>query len=189
MSDDQEQVAAWIAVGVLVVAVAATLWLAATSGDDAYLDMSDPDNARLTVAWTIAAYFIKMGKAMNLTFAAVLTVISVGVTLVAKIYTRKRDILILSLICFIGIATCAFILVRTDNSTMAERLGYYGDFTGKDAAQVASMAKTFFGSLIAWFGSFLAAVLGISLAKAGGALRGSGGGNPVPPSPPDGGGG
>src|SRR3990167_343443 len=154
MSDNQKQVAAWLAVAILATAVAMTVWLAVTSTEKRYLDTSDPELVGLTSLWTVAGYFIKNGTLVNSLFAAVLAVLSVAVTLVADIYTRKRDIAIVSALCLAGVAAAAFALAQMSKTDAAGELAYYGEFTGRDAAGVEAMVRGFFGGLIGWVGKF-----------------------------------
>lgn len=191
MSPNQQQVAAWIAVAILVVATVVMGVLAFTSDGELYLDKSGPDPV-LTGTWEMASYFIKAGTAVHVIFATVLGVLSIAVTLVASIYTRRRDIAIISGLCLIGIALAAIALVHMSTPPQLQHLHYYGDFTGKSEDDLQGLVRAFFGGFIGWFGVFLAAILGMRIAEASGVLgggkgSGGGGGAPVPaPAPPAG---
>ncbi len=164
MSKEQQQVAAWIAVAVLAAAVIAMAVLAWTSQSELYLRKAD-GNVSLSGTWTLTSYFIKAGATLHLLFGAVLAVISVAVTLVASIYTRRRDIAIISVLCLLGIVFAAIALAQMSTSPQLEHLQYYGDFLGKSAEDVRGLIRAFFGAFIGWFGAFLAAILGIRIAK------------------------
>lgn len=162
------------------------LWLARTSLHGGYLDTSDCNNVKLTTAWMIAAYFIKNGALVNSLFGIFLAVLSTAVTVVADIYTRKRDIAIITILCVIGIAAATFALIQVSGGTALAELTYYGELAAEPPATVEGMIRGFFGGLIGWFGTFLAAVLGLSLVLDNGVLKALFGPSPTdPPSGPD----
>ncbi len=166
MSKEQQQVAAWIAVAVLAAAVIVMAILAWTSQGELYLHKTGGEVVSLSGIWGLTSYFIKAGTALHVLFGAVLAVISVAVTLVASIYTRRRDIAIISALCLLGIVFAAIALAHMSTSPQLEHLHYYGDFVGKTVEDVRGLVRAFFGAFIGWFGTFLAAILGIRIAKA-----------------------
>lgn len=165
MTSEQQQVAAWIAVAILAAAVIAMAVLAWTSQGELYLRKTGGEVVSLSGVWALTTYFIKAGTTLHVLFGAVLAVISVAVTLVASIYTRRRDIAIISALCLLGIVFAAIALAQMSTSPQLEHLQYYGDFVGKTAEDVRRLVRVFFGAFIGWFGTFLAAILGIRIAK------------------------
>lgn len=168
MTENQKQAAAYLGVGLLVIAVIAMIWLAVQAGNSDILDKSDPDNEKLNHTWRAVAWFMKAGVGLNTLFATLLTVISTTVTIVGETYKKTFEILVICVLCLIGIVAVIFVLTQF---TATNDLRYYGEFKGVDNAGVKKLLLSFLGPVIGWFSLFLATQLGVSVVNKEGSVR------------------
>lgn len=193
MNANRRNVAAWTAVAILLLVLAMTIWLAVEAGNSAYLtpDPSSEGNERLSLAWGFASWMVKNGVALNSALAVFLTAIALTVSLAGETYEKPLHLGLLMAASLLGLAASLWILVAMDDPGKLNDLRYYGRFSGKTNEQVGGMLQGFFLPLAGWFGTFFAAMLGVSSAADKGALKkllekvtgqapNSGGGTPPP---------
>ncbi|UIP07902.1 hypothetical protein LY632_05760 [Erythrobacter sp. SDW2] len=178
MTPYQKRVAAWIAVGLLALAVAYAIALAASAANGSYLvPAGTGEDVGLSRLWRSAAFFMRNGALATTVFAAFLTVVSVAVAKVTEVHSRQWEIAAISILCLTGIGAATMAMIEVSQPAVGDQtspvvlLDYYGEFGPVSAEVSERWVNSFFGSLIGWFGGFLAAVLGISLMDKKGTLH------------------
>lgn len=173
MTPGNQRVSAWIAVVILALATCFVVALAISASRFTYLEsIGSSGDVRLTPLWRSATFFMKNGVLANTIFASFLSLVSILVTTVSKVYKRTPEVAIISVLCLIGIAAATFAMIEVCRPSASDKepspialLDLYGDF-GRISEDIATdWVQAFFGGLIGWFTIFLATVLGIRLLR------------------------
>jgi len=171
MSENQKIVSAWTAVGILTLGVLFMVSLALTSSENAFYYQNEAGDPFLILQWDIAAYFMKYGTALKAIFGTLLAGLSIMVTKVADIYTRKLHIAIIVVLALIGIAAATLAMIRISSSAIIDNFQYVSGLSELSMEAFIEAIQSYFGAFIGWFVTFLLAVLGISLASDDGVLN------------------
>lgn len=157
---NRKAVAAWITIGLLAIAVLFAAWLAILADAGRFVDDPNRDEPRLLRPWATALWFMKRGEGLTAMFGTLGAIITVGIGWVADLYKRKAQIAVLALLSLVGVGACVAAMVALDSDAKLSELVYHGNLDSIDTA--SSVSTWFFGALIGWFVSFLAAQLGLS---------------------------
>lgn len=175
MTRTQKKVAAWIAIGVLCLAVIAMLWLSILTAQSRFTVDPGHSSPQLLTVWEFLLWFMKKGAALNATFAVLLALIAAAVTALSEVYKKQRQLVAITVLCVVGILCCIYMMVKLDAPANLATLRYFTGFA--DDAQASAAVVWTFGSLLGWFAAFLAVQLGLrSLAQGAGRRDKEGGG-------------
>ncbi|WP_073973497.1 hypothetical protein [Erythrobacter donghaensis] len=171
MSEVQKRILAWVAIFLLALATAYALLLASTASAEAMVQPTGKaEEVRLTAAWRYAAFMMSNGAVVSGIFATFMAIVSFAVSRVTEIYTRIYEVAAIVILCLIGIAASTSAMVEVSDAVSNGGMDFYL-FNATPFARASELIIGFFGSMIGWFASFMASVLGVSLADKDGVLR------------------
>lgn len=171
MTEAQKRVLEWIGIAVLVGATAFMVTLVVQIMTDTHLVGADSEDPQLSFAWRQASTVIGMGAALNIAFAAMLAIVTMSVSLVAKAYERTVEVAVIVTICVVGAAAGFLLLGELDASPdgAVNSIRYQGGFAD-DPASGLNRIRAFVYGMIGWFGVYASTVLGLKVADGTGAL-------------------
>ncbi|WP_285713121.1 hypothetical protein [Erythrobacter oryzae] len=171
MSDVQKRILAWVAIFLLASATAYSLLLAFTASAEAMLQPTGiAEDQELTPAWRYAAFMMRNGAVVTGIFATFMAIVSFAISKVTEIYTRIVEVSAIVVLCLVGIAASASAMVEVSSAVTEKAMDFYL-FKETPYAGASTQINFFFGGMIGWFASFMASVLGVSLADKEGVLR------------------
>src|SRR4051812_17831908 len=125
MSPEQKRVAAWIAVGTLIIVFVALAWLTYLAAHSSFVDNPQADQPNLDLSWRIALWFIELGTGAKILFATLILVVTAGVAAAGELYRSRLQIALIAILCLASIVACILLNVLTGDETNGEALRYF----------------------------------------------------------------
>lgn len=103
-------------------------------------------------------------QAIKLIFGGALTILTVGLNILAARVASSRNLYVTAFICVTGLAACLILLIKMQDPELANEIWANSD-PPIDYATLNASNQSFLTIIAAWLIAFLASVLGIALAR------------------------